>query len=257
LVKKWVYEVAAEYPYKLTIRTIFYRLRMTRGFPAEAYKWLVRWMKRWREEDPWLYEKIFDPSRRPQIPRPPIITHVEVWSEKYLPQLQDLFEKYRVTVLYTRGYASISCLRDSLRRAKRRGVTEILYFGDLSPTGLDIERVTRMRMPIKIRKIALTWSQVRRYHLPPRPCKPKDRRTPRYIAKYGNQAYDLEALDPKILREITERELRKLVPVERLRELERWEEVERAALKLVRELRQLGLAPEEVMRRLERLRKRR
>lgn len=256
-VKSWVYQVAQEYPYKLTIRTIFYRLCMIKGFPdvAGAYKWLVRWMKTWREADPELYETIIDPTRKPRIPKPPSITHVEIWSEKFLPQLQDLFDKYRVPVLFTRGYGSISMLRDALRRAKRKGVSEVLYFGDVSPSGLDILRITRKKMPIKVRKIVLTWNQIKRYKLIPRPCKPKDRRTARYVAKYGNQAYDLEALDPKILRQITEKQLRKLIPIERLRELELREEVERAAVKLVRELLELGFPPEEIMRRLERLRR--
>jgi len=253
-VKSWVYQVAQEYPYKLTIRTIFYRLRMTRGFP-EAYKWLVRWMKRWREEDPRLYEKIVDPTRKIRIKRPPSITHIEVWMEKFVPPLQDLIDKYRIPALITRGFGSISMYRDSLRRAKRRGVSKILYLGDLSPSGVSIESLTRRKMPVKVKKIALTWNQVERYKLFPRPCKPKDRRTPRYVAKYGNRAYDLEALDPKVLREITERELRKLIPIERLRELELREKVERAAVKLVRELLELGFPPEEIMRRLERLRR--
>jgi hypothetical protein len=256
-VKSWVYQVAQEYPHQLNIRTIFYRLGVTRGFPSSlpGYKRLVRWMRDWREKDSWLHEKIEDYTRNPKIPEPPGITHIEVWMEKFIPPLQDLLAKYRVTALITRGYGSISMFRDSLRRAEKRGVSEVLYFGDVSPSGIDILRINRERMPVKVRKIALTWSQIRRYKLLPRPCKPKDRRFPAYVARHGNQAFDIESLDPKKLREIVEKELGKLIPPERLRELERREEVERAAVELVRELLELGVSPAEITRRLGRARR--
>ena len=265
-VKKWVYEVAQEYPKQLTLRGLHYRLVMRYEFPnvLGAYKWLSRWVKRWRLEDPWLNEKFVDLGRLPIIPRPPSLRRVEAWTEKQSTYvlLKDIFDRFRIPVQIQRGYGSISMFVRAVRRVKKRGVETIAYFGDIDPSGLDIERVTReMILPVKIVRVALTWGQVQKYRLPPRPAKPKDRRTPKYIEKYGDQTYEIEALDPRILRRITEQKLRKLIPLEELRELELREKAARITLELlkparervekaVRELLEQGLSLEEIKEKL-------
>jgi len=215
--KPWVYEVCQEYPGLLTLRGLHYRLVMRFGFPNEsgAYKLLSRWVKRWRSEDPWLNEKFVDLGRLPIIPKPPSLRRIEAWTEKQSTYvlLHDIFERFRIPVQVQRGYGSVSMFVRAVRRAHRRGVETIAYFGDLDPSGLDIERVTQKKMvPVGIKRVALTWGQVRRYKIPPRPAKPKDRRTPRYVERYGNQTYEIEALDPRVLMRITEQKLRKLIP---------------------------------------------
>jgi len=261
LVKTWFYEIVTEYPFKITLRAVFYRLVSTRDFPnfLGSYKWLVRWSKRWRETDPWLMEKFEDFTRKPRIPRPPSVGELEVWLEKdaTFVLLRDILEKYRVPVQVQRGYGSISMFRDAINRAKSRGVKQILYFADHDPSGIDIARVLRKKMPVKVKKVSLTLNQIVRYRLFPRPCKPRDRRTPRYIEKYGDQAYELESLDPRILREITERELRKLVPQRQLRKIELERRAEEVVAELIKPLREWasealerGVSPEEITRRL-------
>jgi hypothetical protein len=204
-------------------------------------------------------EKFVDYGRAPVIPKSSSIDRIEVWMEKYstLVLLQDIIEKFGVPIQPTHGYASLSCLRDALHRAKRRGVELIVYFGDIGPTGLDIERVTRKKMLVKVKKIALTWNQVRRYKLVPRPCKPKDRRFTAYVSRYGNRSFDLESLNPKILREITERELRKLIPPKYLRKIELERRAEEVVAELIKPLREWasealerGLSTKELTRRL-------
>jgi hypothetical protein len=258
LVKTWFYEIVSEYPYKLTLRSVFYRLVAIRDFPnvLGSYKWLLRWSKHWRETDPQLIERFQDFTRKPRILTPGI-SEIEVWSEKTLPPLEDIFESFRVPVLITRGYGSISMFRDALHRAERRGVKTIAYFGDIGPTGLDIERVTRKKMLIRVKKIALTWNQVKRYNLIPHFCKPKDRRFPAYFARYGNRMFDLESLDPKILREIAEIELRKLIPPRYLRKIELERRAEEVVAEFIKPLREWasealkrGLPSAEVKRRL-------
>ena len=265
-VKAWVYEVAQEYPKQLTLRGLHYRLVMRYSFPnvLGAYKWLSRWVKRWRLEDPWLMDKFIDVGRLPIIPKPPGLRRIEAWAEKQSTYvlLRDLFDRFRIPVQVQRGYGSVSMFVRAVRRAQTRGVETIAYFGDLDPSGLDIERVTKERMiPVKIVRIALTWGQVQKYQLPPRPAKPKDRRTPRYIEKYGDVTFEIEALDPRILRQITEQKLRKLIPPEELRELELREKAARITAKLLkplreriekmaRELLERGLSLEEIKRRI-------
>ena len=264
-VKAWVYEVCQEYPKQLTLRALFYRLVMRYGFPNGAYKWLSRWAKRWRFEDPWLMDKFIDLGRLPIIPEPPSLRKIEVWTEKQSTYvlLKDIFDRFRIPVQIQRGYGSVSLFVRAVRRAQKKGVETLAYLGDIDPSGLDIERITRERMiPVKIVRVALTWNQIQKYRLPPRPAKPKDRRTPRYIEKYGDQTYEIEALDPKILRQITEQKLRKLIPPEELRELELREKAARIAVELLKPIRERvermvrkllgrGLSLEEIRRRLE------
>jgi len=265
LVKTWFYEVATEYPFKITLRSVFYRLVATRDFPnvLGAYKLLIRWSKRWREVDPWLLEKFEDFTRKPRIPRPPSTGELEVWMEKdaTFVLLRDILERFRIPALITKGYPSITAFRDAIRRAKNRGVKKILYYADHDPSGVDIARVVRKNMPVRFKKVALTWNQIVRYRLFPRLCKREDRRTPRYIEKFGDQSYELESLDPRVLRETTEGQLRKIMPPEYLREIElekRAEEVVAELIKPIRErleeaakkMLERGTSPKEIMRRL-------
>jgi hypothetical protein len=265
ILKTHVYEVCEEYPRMLTLRGLFYRLGAM-GYPNELgfFKYLSRWCVRWRIADPDLNRKFIDLGRLPIIPKPPSVQKIEAWMEKQSTYvvLRDILEKYRLPVQVQRGYGSLSMFSRAIRRAHKRGVELIAYFGDTDPSGLDIQRIARKKMfPVKLKKISITWGQIGRYKLPPRPTKPKDRRTPKYVEKYGNQAYEIEALDPRVLRRITEQKLRKLIPPEELRELELSERAAKVTLellkparerieKMVRGLLERGLSQEEIRRRL-------
>ena len=265
VLKTHIYGVCEEYPGMLTLRGLFYRL-VALGYPNELgfFKYLSRWCVRWRTADPDLNRKFVDLGRLPIIPKPPSVQKIEAWMEKQSTYvvLRDILEKYRLPVQVQRGYGSLSMFTRAIGRARKRGVELIAYFGDIDPSGLDIQRIARKKMfPVKIKKIAITWGQIRRYRLPPRPTKPKDRRTPKYLEKYGDQTYEIEALDPRTLRRITEQKLRKLIPSEELRELELREKAARIAVKLlkpirervermVRELLERGLSLKEIERRV-------
>lgn len=259
-----VYEVCERYT-ELTLRTLHYRLVQVYGYPNELgfYKYLSRWCARWRRKDPELNEKFVDLSRIPVIPTPGL-SRLEAWFEKEAAwvAVRSILKRYWVPIQVQRGYGSVGMFTRAVRRAHKRGVEVIAYFGDLDPSGVDIMRCTKKAMvPVKIRRVALTWGQVRRYRLPPRPAKRRDRRTPKYIEKYGDQTFEIEALDPRILRRITEQKLRKLIPPEELRELELREKavkltrellkpVRERVERMVRELLERGLSLEEIRKRL-------
>lgn len=264
VLKTHMYELCEQYT-KLTLRTLHYRLVQVYTYPNVLgfYKYLSRWCARWRREDPELEKKFVDVSRPPRIPTPGLREY-EAWFEKDAAWIvvKNLLERYMIPVQVKRGYASLGMYTRALRRAYRRGVRKILYWGDIGPSAFDIERVTRETMaPVKVKRVALTWDQVKQFKLPPRPVKIKDRRAPKYLERYGNQAYEIEALDPRILKQITERGICELVPKEALREVKLWGRAARITREIlepigkrvelaVQEMLERGLSPREIRRRL-------
>ena len=88
-----------------------------------------------------------------------------------------------------------------------------------------IDLVTKREMPIEVERIALTMDQIKKYRLPPLRVKRKDSRAKKYIEKFGDNAWEVEALPPRALLYIVQHELRKNIPKEFLEELRLAEEV--------------------------------
>ena len=264
VLKTHVYESCEPYN-RLTLRTLHYRLVQVYGYPNELgfYKYLSRWCCKWRREDSALNDKFVDLSRLAKIPKIGLKKY-EAWFEKDAAWIvvRNILERYMIPVQVSRGYGSLGMFTKAIRRAHKAGVERILYFGDIGPSAFDIERVTRETMvPTRVKRVALTWNQVRRFKLPPSFVKPKDRRTPKYLERYGNICFEIEALDPRILRQITERAIHELIPAEALREVkleeraaritrEILEPIRKRVERAVREMLERGLSLKEIRRRL-------
>jgi hypothetical protein len=86
----------------------------------------------------------------------------------------------------------------------------VLYLGDHDPSGKDMvrdirDRLTEFGVPnLKVDAIALTTAQVKRFNPPPNPAKITDSRAAAYIAEFGNQSWELDALPPRELNRIVE-----------------------------------------------------
>lgn len=80
----------------------------------------------------------------------------------------------------------------------------LLYLGDHDPSGEDMVRDVRERLEmfgaeLRVEKIALTMTQVRKYNPPPNPAKVTDSRAAGYIAKHGDSSWEVDALPPRVL----------------------------------------------------------
>ena len=73
---------------------------------------------------------------------------------------------------------------------------------------------------IKVIKVALTRKQVRKYKLPPLIPKKSDPRTRKFVRKYGRVAVELDALHPKILRELVRSSILKYIDIEKRMQVE-------------------------------------
>jgi hypothetical protein len=87
-------------------------------------------------------------------------------------------------------------------RGKERSV--LLHFGDHDPSGIDMTRDIQDRLnvfgaKVEVERIALTMEQVEQYGPPPNPAKLTDSRCAEYVSNYGNESWELDALEPPVL----------------------------------------------------------
>lgn len=148
--------------------------------------------------------------------------YVEVWVEKDALSgvLEPITRDYHVHLLVNRGYSSISAMHDSAIRFRVAEQNEkncfLLYLGDHDPSGEDMvrdieHRLDELRAIVDVSKIAITLEQIERYNPPPNPAKITDPRARAYIAEYGEDSWEVDALPPVVLNEVLTEALENLV----------------------------------------------
>jgi hypothetical protein len=138
--------------------------------------------------------------------------YVEVWFEKdaLLGVFERPSEQWRLPIFSCRGYASDSEIwvaAQRLARVSRQSgkPTTILHFGDHDPSGLDMTRDIEERLHlfgarrVTVNRLALNMDQIEQYQPPPNPAKESDSRFAAYLSAYGDESWELDALDPKVL----------------------------------------------------------
>lgn len=110
--------------------------------------------------------------------------------------------------LSCRGYTSITSLYDTFKRFQCNvadgQVPVIVHLGDHDPSGVDmsrdiLDRLNRFGELGEVRRIALTIDQIKQYDPPPNPVKMTDSRHTKYIEEFGDNCWELDALDPEVL----------------------------------------------------------
>jgi hypothetical protein len=135
---------------------------------------------------------------------------VEVWIEKdaLIGVISGVCEGADVPYFSCRGYVSQSemwAAAQRHRRYARRGQKPVvIHLGDHDPSGIDMTRDIQDRLalfgaPTRVIRIALTMDQVEQYQPPPNPAKITDSRAADYIDIYGDESWELDALDPATL----------------------------------------------------------
>jgi hypothetical protein len=228
----------------LTVRQLYYILVSRFKYSANIvfYKKMNRYLCKVRRANAEVHVKFIDPTRQ-FIPAPLPCQSKEIWVEKDSIRnfIAKLATRYRLSIQVLRGFASLSMYRKALERARRRGVTTVLYIGDHDPSGLLIETIAQEEMDHKrgiiFYRLAITMEQIRRFKPPSRPVNTKDSRAQAYIEKYGNRVWDVEAIKPRTLHHLIELGLREAVPPEFLAEAETREKASRIARPVTERLR--------------------
>jgi hypothetical protein len=147
---------------------------------------------------------------------------VEVWSEKGTIRgvLQPVLDEYGVGFRVMHGFGSATAVYDVAQDGDGRPLI-VLYVGDLDPSGLFMsafdlpERLARYDGDhVELRRIALTWEQVGGLPSFPATDKRSDTRYPWFERNFGSQCWELDALDPNVLRNIVQAEIKREIEPE-------------------------------------------
>lgn len=161
--------------------------------------------------------------------------YVEVWVEK--DALRGIVDAacYPLDVPHfsCRGYSSQTELWNAAQRLlgkQKSGKTvTILHCGDHDPSGLDMSRDIKeklslfMRQDIKVRRVALNMSQIEKYDPPPDPAKHTDPRYAKYRNEYGDVSWELDALQPDVLVDIIQRNIKAFIDEDLWKEADKLE----------------------------------
>ncbi len=145
--------------------------------------------------------------------------YVEVWIEKeaLVGVIDQICKSIDVPYFACKGYNSQSEMwRAAMRMYDKIDIGQqpvIIHLGDHDPSGIDMTRdimerhdifITKYTIDhlVDIRRIALNYDQIEEYNPPPNPSKKSDPRSDDYVAKYGNSSWELDALEPRIIRDL-------------------------------------------------------
>jgi len=193
---------------------------------VEAIRRYIKAMGSMYARDPWEDQDVF----------------VEVWVEKdaLARVVLNAAEPYRVTVCPSRGYSSYTYIKRMAIDDRLSSVGKpivILDFRDHDPSGLQMTEDLANRfnkygsnLEIEVRRIALTIDQVKEYSLLPNPTKKADPRSPEYIAAYGDECWELDAIEPDELQRIVKESIEECIDDDRWKETLAVETTERQEL---------------------------
>jgi hypothetical protein len=231
--------------FKLTLRQLFYQFVSRDLIPntTKSYKNLGSIINdgRLAGEIDWLAieDRTRHVHRQPHWDSPADIVEaaaqsfrIDKWvGQKYRPEvfiekealagvMEGICDELDIPFLSCRGYVSQSEMWSSAMRLKHMAEEQnqtpiILHFGDHDPSGIDMtrditERIDMFMGGVELRRLALNMNQVEEYNPPPNPAKITDSRFAEYERKFGDQSWELDALEPKLLVELVRKEVESL-----------------------------------------------
>jgi hypothetical protein len=170
---------------------------------------------------------------------------IEVWIEKdaLIGVIEKVCQTNDVPFFSCRGYVSdsemwVAAMRILSRQDKDGQETIVLHLGDHDPSGLDMSRDIEERLRlftqgnsfISVNRIALTMNQIEELKPPPNPAKITDSRFKGYQDKYGDDSYELDALEPKYLSNLIQGKIDEIKDAELWQEANEQQERERKVL---------------------------
>lgn len=135
--------------------------------------------------------------------------YVEVWVEKdaLVDVIGQACKPLDTPYFSCRGYTSQSEMWGAAQRFIRQADREnriIIHLGDHDPSGIDMSRDIQDRLnmfgaDVYVKRVALSMEQINQYNPPPNPAKLSDSRATKYIDRFGDESWELDALEPKVI----------------------------------------------------------
>ena len=97
------------------------------------------------------------------------------------------------------------------------------------------DRLELFGADVEVKRIALNWDQIDEFTPPPNPAKLSDSRAGAYIAEYGDESWELDALEPKVLTSLIRTSVADLTDASLLERASAKEKRDKAELTLVKE----------------------
>lgn len=147
----------------------------------------------------------------------------EVWIEKeaLMGVIEPICQALDVPYFACRGYTSQSeQWRASLRHRKYLEAGQrpvVFHLGDHDPSGIDMTRDNQHRLfdvfraNVEVRRLALNMDQVEAHSPPPNPAKITDSRFESYSRQYGDESWELDALEPRMIADLIETNVEALI----------------------------------------------
>ena len=216
---------------KSEMQRVYRLLREARERAQIPWEWIVDENRAFERcatwDDPAAYaECVAQSYRRDFWNQQPV--RVEVWSEKGTVRgvLAPILDHYAVGFRVMHGFSGATTIYDVAQDDDGRELI-VLYVGDFDPSGMfmsEVDLPARLARyngdHVELRRIALTRAQTRGLPAFPATDKRKDPRYKWFCANYGDQCWELDALDPNTLRDCVEQEILELI------EPEAWERCE-------------------------------
>jgi hypothetical protein len=166
--------------------------------------------------------------------------YVEVWVEKdaLVGIVGQVCGELDVPYFSCRGYVSQSEMWSAARRlenhCEQRDI-HIIHLGDHDPSGKDmsrdiVDRLDLFGVSVNFQRIALNYDQIEEYSPPPNPTKLSDSRASGYIAEYGHECWELDALRPDVIDNLIRDAVTDLCDMDLLEEARKREEASKDTL---------------------------
>lgn len=138
----------------------------------------------------------------------------EVWIEKdaLVGVIEGVCQELDIPYFSCRGYTSQSEMWVAAMRLvtwrNKGSIPIVIHLGDHDPSGMDMttDITKRLRLladaSIRVKRIALNMDQVEEYNPPPNPAKSTDARFDRYVEEFGNDSWELDALEPQVINQL-------------------------------------------------------
>lgn len=159
--------------------------------------------------------------------------YIEVWVEK--EALGNVIERacdpFLVPHLSCKGFLSASeAWRAGMRLDAKLDAGKtctIIHLGDHDPSGIDMTRDNQDRLDeftthrgIEVKRIALNMDQVEEHSPPPNPAKTTDSRYRGYMAEYGSESWELDALRPNVIVDLITETIESFIDLDRWTDLD-------------------------------------